>query len=178
MALQDGRSHAVWKPHLAGALRGLTDLVLPPRSLEGHDLVQVTGLSAEAWSRIRFLEDPVCDGCGAPFEHAQADIRCAACLARPRAFARARAACLYDDASRDLILKLVDQGQEEFGAVAHRSRDVADEHEAGLDVALAALEFERHALIFHVGAHGAAGVDLAVFRAALAQRGSACRAAT
>lgn len=80
--------------------------MLPPRSLEGHDLVQVTGLSAEGWSRIRFLEDPVCDGCGAPFEHAQADIRCAACLARPRAFARARAACLYDEASRDLILKL------------------------------------------------------------------------
>jgi len=39
-----------------------------------------------------------------PFEY---DIggRCAACLAQPRAFARARAACLYDDASRDLILK-------------------------------------------------------------------------
>jgi ComF family protein len=44
------------------------------------------------------------DGCGAPFEYDVGE-RCAACLAQPRAFARARAACLYDDASRDLILK-------------------------------------------------------------------------
>jgi ComF family protein len=44
------------------------------------------------------------DGCGAPFEYATGE-RCAACLARPRAFARARAAVLYDEASRDLILQ-------------------------------------------------------------------------
>jgi ComF family protein len=106
MALQDGRSQAVWKPRLTGAVRGLADLILPPRSLEGPELVQVTGLPAEAWGRVRFIDDPVCDGCGSPFEHAQADVRCAACLARPRVFARARAACLYDEASRDLILRL------------------------------------------------------------------------
>lgn len=63
------------------------------------------GLSAEAWSRIHFLDGPVCDGCGAPFEF---DIgsRCAACLAKPRAFDAARAACLYDETSREPILKL------------------------------------------------------------------------
>jgi ComF family protein len=87
-------------------MRGVADLVLPPRALDGDDAVQSAGLTAGAWSQVRFLEDPVCDGCGAPFEHAQADLRCAACLAKPRVFARARAACLYDEASRDLILKL------------------------------------------------------------------------
>jgi ComF family protein len=134
MALQDGRSHAAWKPPLLGALRGLADLVLPPRSLEGPELVQVTGLSAEAWSRIRFLEDPVCDGCGAPFEHAQADIRCAACLARPRAFARARAACLYDEASRDLILKLKHADRTDLaGLFAAWISRAADELLAGAD---------------------------------------------
>ncbi len=53
---------------------------------------------------MQFIAEPLCDGCGAPFEY---DIggRCAACLAQPRAFDRARAACLYDEASRDLILK-------------------------------------------------------------------------
>jgi len=53
---------------------------------------------------VQFIAEPLCDGCGAPFEY---DLGgpCAACLARPRAFSRARAACLYDDASRDLILK-------------------------------------------------------------------------
>ena len=69
--------------------------------------MQTQGLSAEAWSRITFLEAPVCDGCGAPFEHdLGAGVRCAACTSKPRVFSRARAACLYDDASRDLVLQL------------------------------------------------------------------------
>ena len=63
------------------------------------------GFSADAWSRIRFLDGPVCDGCGAPFEF-ETGARCAACQARPRAFDAARAACLYDETSRDPILKL------------------------------------------------------------------------
>lgn len=54
-----------------------------------------------------FVDGPVCDGCGAPFPHDLGEgVRCAACSARPRVFSRARAACLYDEASRDLILQL------------------------------------------------------------------------
>jgi ComF family protein len=46
------------------------------------------------------------EGCGLPFAYdLGAGVRCAACEARPRAFDRARAACLYDEASRDLILQ-------------------------------------------------------------------------
>ena len=63
------------------------------------------GFSADAWGRIRFLDGPVCDGCGVPFEFDPGE-RCAACLAKPRAFDAARAACLYDETSRDPILKL------------------------------------------------------------------------
>ena len=63
------------------------------------------GLTAESWSRIHFLDGPVCDGCGAPFEF-DPGARCAACLGKPRAFDAARAACLYDEVSRDPILKL------------------------------------------------------------------------
>jgi ComF family protein len=90
------RSRALW--------RGTLDLVFPPQAIDGGTAL-AGGLSAQAWSRIRFLEAPVCDGCGAPFEY---DIgsRCAACLAKPRAFDAARAACLYDDTSREPILKL------------------------------------------------------------------------
>ncbi len=40
-----------------------------------------------------------------PFEF-DPGVRCGACLARPRAFDRARAACLYDEVSREPILKL------------------------------------------------------------------------
>lgn len=57
--------------------------------------------------RIHFLDGPVCDGCGAPFEYEpEPGARCAACMARRRAFDAARAACLYDEISRDPILKL------------------------------------------------------------------------
>ncbi len=47
----------------------------------------------------------MCDGCGQPFAYDMRG-RCAACTARPRAFDRARCACLYDEGSRDLVLKL------------------------------------------------------------------------
>lgn len=91
------------------AAAGLIDLVLPPRPLdeaEGRG-AQSVGLTADSWSRIRFIEAPFCDGCGAPFDFDLGPgARCAACQARPSAFHRARAACLYDEASRDLILKL------------------------------------------------------------------------
>jgi len=84
----------------------MLDLILPPRDLDGAP-AQTAGLDANVWSRIVFLEDPVCDGCGSPWEFDPGpDARCAACMAKPRAFDRARAACLYDEHSRDLILKL------------------------------------------------------------------------
>ena len=100
----------IWKPqlaHLRAPGRALLDLILPPRALDHGAATQTPGLSAEAWQQIRFLEAPVCDGCGAPFEHDLGEgVRCAACSSRPRVFSRARAACLYDDASRDLVLQL------------------------------------------------------------------------
>ena len=81
------------------------DMLFPPQALDGGPRPLAGGFSALAWSRIRFLDGPVCDGCGAPFEF-DPGARCAACLAKPRAFDAARAACLYDEASRDPILKL------------------------------------------------------------------------
>jgi len=87
--------------------RACLDLVFPPQGLDDGPRPLTSGFSAEAWSRIHFLDDPVCDGCGVPFEFHQGEAaRCAACMARPPAFARARAACLYDEVSRDPILKL------------------------------------------------------------------------
>jgi ComF family protein len=83
------------------------DLLLPPTALDEGERPQSPGLSVRAWERIEFLDGPVCDGCGAPFPYDLGPAaRCAACMAAPRAFARARAACLYDEHSRDLILKL------------------------------------------------------------------------
>ena len=106
MSAHHDESRWSWKPDprvRALATRAI-DLIFPPHALDQAARPQSSGLSADAWSRVRFIAEPLCDGCGAPFEYAMAD-RCAACLARPRAFGRARAACLYDDHSRDLILQ-------------------------------------------------------------------------
>ena len=90
-----------------GLLRAAVDVVMPPLALDrarGAGAMQSPGLSAEAWSKIAFLETPVCDGCGAPQAYdAGPDARCPACLSHKRAFDRVRAAVSYDDASRDLI---------------------------------------------------------------------------
>jgi len=80
-------------------------MLFPPQTIDGGPRPLAGGFSADAWSRIRFLDGPVCDGCGVPFDYDPGD-RCAACLAKPRAFDAARAACLYDETSRDPILKL------------------------------------------------------------------------
>lgn len=88
-------------------MRGFLDILMPPVSLDGGERPLASGLSDQAWSRIRFLEDPVCDGCGLAFEHQPGRLgldRCPACLAQPHVFQRARAACVYDEGSRDLIL--------------------------------------------------------------------------
>lgn len=103
-----------WATALAsGALRRarrgvghVVDLVLPPLALDRGEPSQSPGLSVRAWERIRFIDGPVCDRCGVPFEHDQGPrALCPNCLAHPARFS-ARAACLYDEHSRDLVLKL------------------------------------------------------------------------
>jgi ComF family protein len=97
-------------------LAGLLDAAFPPERYDGGGRTANAGLSAGAWARVTFLEDPVCDGCGAPFAYALgAGVRCPACLARPRAFDRARAACLYDEHSRELILPFKHADRPELG---------------------------------------------------------------
>jgi ComF family protein len=93
------------------------DLVLPPLALDDQQSAgtqslrrerpQTPGLSARAWERIAFIDGPLCDGCGAPYPYdVGVGVLCPACSTRVRLISRTRAACLYDDHSRDLILKL------------------------------------------------------------------------
>jgi len=103
--------------------RGLADLILPPVAHDSREATAAAGLSTDAWSRVVFLEAPVCDGCGAAFEFDGGDFaseRCAACIAQPYGFARARAACVYDEASRGLILKYKHGDQQQFAGLFAR----------------------------------------------------------
>jgi ComF family protein len=100
-AVLDGPARALIK-----AGRAAQDLIFPHHAFDAGSRASTPGLTAAGWSKIAFLEAPVCDGCGLPFDYDQGvGVRCAACDARPKAFARARAACLYDEHSRDLILQ-------------------------------------------------------------------------
>jgi len=90
---------------------------------DSREAAAAAGLTPDAWSRIVFLEAPVCDGCGAAFEFDGGDFaseRCAACLTRPHVFARARAACVYDEASRGLILRYKHGDQQQFAPLFAR----------------------------------------------------------
>jgi len=103
----DARAPAVISRAIGAAL----DIVLPPRALDerrgGAGAVQWRGLSSEAWTKIAFIAPPFCHRCGAAFEYDLGEgAVCAGCAARAPAFDRARAACYYDEHSRDLILKL------------------------------------------------------------------------
>jgi ComF family protein len=96
-------------PALRAATQGAIDLILPPRPLDesSRERVASHGLTAGAWGRIAFIEAPICDGCGSPFEYDLGPgARCAGCANRSAAFDSVRAACIYDEHSRDLILKL------------------------------------------------------------------------
>jgi ComF family protein len=155
LSAEHGLSRLGWKPALQARLlwRGGLDLIFPPRGLDGAPTL-AGGLSAETWSRIHFLDGPVCEGCGAPFEYDQGHgpdgerARCAACLARPRAFAAARAACLYDDASREPILKLKHADRPDLAPlfalwIGRAARDLVREADAVLPVPLHPLRLLR-----------------------------------
>lgn len=118
-------------PRLRDLARAAVDVILPPVAHDSPEAAASMGLSPDAWSRVAFLEAPVCDGCGAAFEFdggAFAADRCLACVARPYLFQRARAACVYDEASRGLILKFKHGDHQEFAGLFARwlSRSAAE----------------------------------------------------
>ncbi|WAC60243.1 ComF family protein [Brevundimonas sp. SL130] len=147
MDVQDGGWRRAWEGagrQMRHMGRGLADLILPPLAHDSREATAAAGLTPDAWSRIKFLEAPVCDGCGAAFEFdggAFAETRCAACIAQPYLFQRARAACLYDDHSRGLILRFKHGDQQQFAPLFARwigraAADLVQEADAVVPVPL------------------------------------------
>jgi ComF family protein len=93
-----------WK-NIAG---GMLDLMFPPLCAACREPVSgAGGFCAACWSGLVFLDDPACQCCGTPFPvDPGAASLCAACLARPPSFSRARAILAYDEESRAAILAL------------------------------------------------------------------------
>lgn len=91
---------------MAAGVKSALDLILPPTCPITGERVAAPGLlSPAAWSKLQFIDDPVCARCGAPFASDYGEgAECAACIADPPSFRRARAAVAYDDASHKLIV--------------------------------------------------------------------------
>lgn len=101
------------KPGLHRHAESVARLVWPQRSLiTGREVPGPGALEPDLWAKLQFLSAPLCARCGAPFEIA-VDVEqvCGACLARPPAYGRARAALAYGEVSRDLVLALKYQGR-------------------------------------------------------------------
>ncbi len=98
-------AHPGLRPLLKGG-RFLLDALLPARCF-GCGLVvpAQSALCAACWSGLTFLGEPCCTRCGLPFPFDQGKgALCPSCLREPPLFDSARAAVLYDAASRPLIL--------------------------------------------------------------------------
>lgn len=94
-------------------LRRLADLIWPARSLVGGGRGAGHGpLTADSFMAMHFITDPVCDRCGVPVQLDTGPGQiCAACHAKPPRWDRARAALVYDAASRRVVLDLKRSGR-------------------------------------------------------------------
>ena len=104
--------------HVRASLGHALEVVFPAQGIDrtapqpgdlaaAGDPVSGQGLAPQAWAKIRFLDREGCEMCARPFEgglHLGADARCTWCTEKPFPFRITRAACLYDDTSKDIIL--------------------------------------------------------------------------
>ncbi len=91
-------------------LSALFDAVVPPHCPTCDRIVSADGaFCVSCFGRLRFVLDPCCRLCASPFasrDLAGGTLLCEACELAPPDWNEARAALLYDDASRRLILPL------------------------------------------------------------------------
>lgn len=88
--------------------QNIINTLLPPLCPITHEIVDAPGvLSAKAWAGLEFIGDQVCAACGLPFDYGDAnETLCAPCEVKPPPLTKARAALVYNDVSRQLILAL------------------------------------------------------------------------
>ncbi|MDE1152301.1 MAG: ComF family protein [Micavibrio sp.] len=81
-------------------------MLLPPRCIGSGSIVDRPGMVDPAfWAELGFIENPLCDTCGIPFSfETPMGILCASCLEQEPHYDRARAAVVYNDASRKLVI--------------------------------------------------------------------------
>ncbi len=80
------------------------NLVLPPQCISCRTRLADPGFCASCWCELGFIEAPLCDRLGIPFDYNPGEgIVSAAALANPPTYTRARAVVRYDDVARALV---------------------------------------------------------------------------
>jgi ComF family protein len=90
------------------ARRRFVDFLFPPLCIACRAHVSDPGaLCSDCWQAIQFIDGPMCECCGLPFDlDPGIKMRCAACHAKTPSFDKARALMRYDEKSRGPILAL------------------------------------------------------------------------
>ncbi|BCW87925.1 hypothetical protein sos41_10570 [Alphaproteobacteria bacterium SO-S41] len=104
-----GALHTLLPAVLASLRRAgtaLSDALFPPQCLACRaETGSAAALCTACWEATDFIDANACNRCGLPLEASfLGETDCAACIARPPAFSRARAVFRYDTA-RDLVLR-------------------------------------------------------------------------
>ncbi|MCL2469097.1 MAG: ComF family protein [Alphaproteobacteria bacterium] len=86
----------------------VSDFLWPPLCLACENRVLTAqGFCAACWKDFPSISAPYCDCCGLPFDiPLEGAHLCGACMAQPPVFDQARAALLYKEQSKPLILRL------------------------------------------------------------------------
>jgi ComF family protein len=89
-------------------LKTAVDLILPNQCAACRALVEDGGaLCGSCWRQTPFISGLVCDACGVPLPGADTDaVHCDECRAAPPAWSRGRAALVYRDTARRIVLAL------------------------------------------------------------------------
>lgn len=83
----------------------LLDLLLPQQCPLCRRFCFYHGLCADCWQGLVFITLPSCQCCGRPLAYAIGDNLCGSCFAEAPPLAEMRSCLLYNDRSRQLILK-------------------------------------------------------------------------
>ncbi|NNE52246.1 MAG: ComF family protein [Sulfitobacter sp.] len=109
--------------------------IYPARCLSCGDVVESDfGLCGSCWRDTSFIGGAVCDACGTPLPGDDGDdiIFCDTCLETPRPWVRGRAALLYRETGRKLVLSLKHGDRQEIARpaglwMARAVRNILDE---------------------------------------------------
>ncbi len=93
-------------PALKNLKNSILNFLLPPLCLMCAEPVgSASTLCPDCWKKIKFIASPFCARCGMPFDFPVSEgTLCGVCLAEEPPYETARAAMLYDEDSRKLVI--------------------------------------------------------------------------